>query len=356
MPLAGRWSPPVRAVLLAAALVAGWLAFRELATFAVLLVVTLVVALPLDAAARRLERLGVPRPLGALVALVLGLAMLAGLLAALVPPLVDELQRFVDAVPAVLREIQAGVQDVTGETDAQAGERVREFLQGYLDRPLRVLGPVASIGLGVVGVAAALIVVLMTAYYIAARPEPLRDGLLSLFPAERRAGVSDTLAEIRAAWAGWLRGVAVDMVTSGLLFYAGLRIIGLEYAGVFATLTALLVVVPYLGAIVSGIPPVLFALSDSPEKALVTLAVFVAVQQVEGNVIVPLVMSRTVHLHPAVIIAGVIVVGRLLGFVGLFVAVPIISAVIILVRRLWVAPLQRAERAPPPPRTRGVAA
>ena len=95
-------------------------------------------------------------------------------------------------------------------------------------------------------------------------------------------------------------------------------------------------VVPYFGAILGAIPPVLFALTDSPGKALAVLIVYVIVQQIESNLIIPLVMSRTVRLHPAVIAIGVVVVGRLFGIVGLFVAVPVISAIVILTEEYWV--------------------
>ena len=107
-----------------------------------------------------------------------------------------------------------------------------------------------------------------------------------------------------------MQGVVFDMFISGTLLYIGLTIIGLDFAILFAVLTALLVVVPYFGAIVGAIPPVLFALTDSPGKALAVLVVYVLVQQIESNVIIPLVMSRTTRLHPALIAIGVVVVGQ----------------------------------------------
>ena len=97
---------------------------------------------------------------------------------------------------------------------------------------------------------------------------------------------------------------------------------------------------PYFGAIASGIPPVLFALTDSPGKALLVMLVYVLVQQFEGNVTIPLVMSRTVKLHPAVIAFGVVVVGQLFGFVGLIVAVPILSLIVVLVEEVWIKPME----------------
>ena len=99
---------------------------------------------------------------------------------------------------------------------------------------------------------------------------------------------------------------------------------------------------PYFGAIVGAIPPVLFAFTDSPGKALAVLIVYVLVQQIESNVIIPLVMSRTTRLHPALIAIGVVVVGNLFGIVGLFVAVPIISAVVILTEEIWVREIEAA--------------
>ena len=343
MPMLRRTSDPVRAVLLAGALVAAWLLFRQLATLIGLLVLMMVIAIPVEAATTRLAARGVPRPVGAALTLLAGVAILAGLLALVIPPFVTQLQDFVDAVPGIVRDLQDRLRDAAGGSNADAGHRLREGLQGFIDDPVALLGPIASIGLGVAGVVGTFIVILITAYYVSSRPEPLVSGVLSLFPARRQPAVRDTLAEIRAAWIGWLQGVAVDMAVTGVLLYIGLELVGLDYAIVFAVFAALMVVVPYLGSLASAIPPVAFALADSPGRALVVLGVYLAVQQVESNLIVPLVMARTVRLHPAAIVIGVVIVGRVLGFAGLFVAVPIIAAVLILVRRLWIEPLHRVD-------------
>ena len=141
-----------------------------------------------------------------------------------------------------------------------------------------------------------------------------------------------------------MQGVGVDMIVTGVLVYIALTLIGLEFAIFFAVLSALLVVVPYFGAIAGAIPPILLALTDSPGKALIVLVAYVAVQQVEGNVIIPLVMSQTVRLHPAVIAIGVVVVGQLFGVPGLFVAVPILSLIVITVDEFWVKQIEETER------------
>jgi predicted PurR-regulated permease PerM len=101
--------------------------------------------------------------------------------------------------------------------------------------------------------------------------------------------------------------------------------------------------VPYFGSIVSSIPPILYALTISPTKALLVAIVYIVAHQVEGNVVAPLIMARAVKLHPALVAIGVVAVGELLGFLGLLVAVPVIATFKILVEELWVRPMEEGE-------------
>jgi predicted PurR-regulated permease PerM len=334
-----------RAVLLAAGLLLFGLLFRQLVTLLLAILITIVVAIPLAAAASRLERHGVPRPLGALLALVSGLGVLALIIALLIPPFVDQTNEFVDNVPNVVDDLETTYADWTGEDPGQVGDRVQEFAEKWTDNPAKLIGPITSIGLNIAGVLAALVLILITAYYMAIRPEPLVNGLVSLFPPPRREHARFVLDRVRRSWIGWMEGVAVDMLATFVLLWIGLTIIGLDYAIFFAVLSALLVVVPYFGSIAGAVPPVLFALTDSPGKALLALVVYIAVQQFESNITIPIVMSQRVKMHPAMVAIGVVVVGQLFGFVGLFVAVPILSLIVIVTDEFWVKPIEeRYER------------
>jgi predicted PurR-regulated permease PerM len=327
-----------RAVILAAALLVLGLLFQELLTLLVAVLATVLIAIPLAMAADYLERYRVPRFLGALAGLLLALVVLGLILYLVIPPFVDQTDEFVAAVPGVVDDLEGEVADLTGNEPQQVGDEVQSFLEGYTENPDRFLGPLTSIGISAVAVFGALIFIVITAYYIAVRPEPLVNGILSLFPPARRDEARHVMERLRKSWVGWMEGVIVDMFVTGTLLYAGLTIIGLDFAIFFAVFSALLVVVPYFGSIVGGIPPVLFAFTDSPEQALLTLIVYVLVQQIEGNVVIPLVMAQRVKLHPALIAIGVVVVGQLFGYLGLFVAVPIISMAVILGDELWVKP------------------
>jgi predicted PurR-regulated permease PerM len=333
-----------RAVLLAAGLLLFGLLFRQLVTLLLAILITIIFAIPLAAAASRLERRGVPRPIGALLALLGGIAVVALLITLLIPPFVDQTTEFADDVPRIVRDLEGDYADITGEDPGEVGDRVQEWVEKWTDDPERLIGPITSIGLNIAGILGALVLILITAYYMAIRPEPLVNGMVSLFPPARREHARHVLNRIRRSWIGWMEGVIVDMIATLVLTYIGLTIIGLDFAIFFAVLSALLVVVPYFGAIAGAIPPVLFALTDSPGKALLALAVYVIVQQIESNITIPIVMSQRTRMHPAMIAIGVVVVGQLFGFVGLFVAVPILSLIVIVTEEFWVKEIEAIER------------
>ncbi len=333
-----------RTVLLVAALVLIFLAFQQLITLAVAVLATVLVAILLDSAATRLERRRIPRPLGALIALLTGVAVFAAILVLIIPPFVDEMDQFVNNVPSIADDLQNRVHDITGASRSEIGHSAQKFARKYTDNPEKLIGPLTSIGFGVAGVLAAFVLLLIIAYYMAANPKPLIAGILRLFPPDRRDHAHEVMSRLRDAWIGWMQGVIVDMLVTGVLLYVGLSLIGLDYALVFAVICGLLVLIPYYGAFLGGLPPVLFGFADSPGKGILALLVYVGVQQVESNFTIPLVMSRTVNLHPAVIAIGVLAVGRLIGFAGLFVAVPVLSFVVILIEEFWVKPMEATDR------------
>ncbi len=337
MPEARELSPLTRAVLLAAGLLVLGLIFQELVTLLVAILMTVLLAIPLGAVADRLEPYRVPRWLGALVALLIGVGVFAALLAILVPSFADQSSEFVDQVPATVDSLRERLNDIGGEG---TGAEAQQFLERYTENPQEFIGPLASIGLSVAGILAAIALILITAYYMAVSPAPLLRGIESLFPPARREWVSGVLGRLRGSWVGWMQGVLVDMVITGVLVYLVLELIGLELTIFFAVFSAILVIIPYFGAIIGAIPPVLVGLAEGTDTALLVLGAYILVQQVEGNITIPLVMANRVQLHPALVAIGVVLVGQLFGFIGLFVAVPILSAIVIGVDELYVKPLE----------------
>jgi len=331
-----------KAVLLAFGLVLAGLIFRALVTLIVAVMIVVIIALPLAAVADALEKRRVPRALGAVLALLLGLGLIGGLVAVVVPVFSHEINQFVAQLPSITDSLRHRLGRLTGTSPARIGQQVQHFVNGYTQHPSKLLGPLASVGQGVAAAVAALVVILLTALYTAIQPQPLVSGLVRIFPPGRRAHVEHVLRRLRTAYLGWLRGLLFGMLVLGGLTYAGLQIVGLGFAAFFSVFTAIAMIIPYFGALASSIPPIVYALTISPTKAVVVAIIYIAAHQLESNVIQPLVVARAVKIHPAVVAVGVVAVERLFGFVGLIIAVPIIATAKILVEELWILPMEES--------------
>lgn len=333
-----------RAVLLAFGLAVAGLIFKQIVTLVLAVLIVVIIALPLSAFASALQRIGIPRGVGAALGLLLGLGALGGVIALIVPIFSQEINQFANSLPSIVDALRHRLGRLTGTSPTRIGQQVQHFVNTYTQHPTKLLGPLTSVGAGVVAGFATVIVVLLTALYTAIHPEPLAAGFVSLAPPAKRPHAEHILSRLRVAYLGWLRGLMIGMAVLGGVTYIGLRIVGLDFAAFFAVFTAVAMIIPYFGALLSSIPPIVYALTISPGKALIVAIIYVVAHQVESNIIQPLVVARTVELHPAVVAVGVVAVDRLFGFAGLIVAVPILATVRILVDELWIQPMEHRDR------------
>lgn len=331
-----------RAVGLAAGLVIFALLAEQLTTLLLGAAVAVILALPLAAAADRAERFGLPRIIGASAALIVLIAVLAGLGLAIVPSFVDQVREFSHRLPSLLSSAQRQLGGIKGLHTGNLSQSVRGVLDGYTSHPQRLIGPLTQVGSAVVIIVAAAILIVVGAFTLAVNPEGAIDFSLRLVPVSQRARIRDVMARVRSAWLGWMTAVALDMVVLGTLLWLGMVIVGLPFAVGFATFSALMTVIPNYGSIVSAVPPILAGLAESPTKAVLVLIVYVIVNQIEGNLLLPLIMARTIDMHPAVVAIGLLVVASLFGLIGVFIAIPLISLAIILVQVLWIEPQEAA--------------
>ena len=278
-------------------------------------------------------------------ALLVVLAVVVGLLVLVVPIFSEQVNQFVRSLPSIVDDLRRQIGQTTHTSPGTLGQNIQHFLNGYTQHPDRLLAPAATIGQGVAGAIGAIVVVLLTAVYCAIHPRPLVEGGIRLFPPARREHVRHVMSRLADSYMGWLRGLVVGALILGVLTYLGLLAVGLPFAIFFSILTAIAIVVPYFGSIASSVPPILYALTISPTKAVLVALIYVASHQIEGNVIGPLVMARAVKLHPALVAIGVVAVGELFGIIGLLVAVPIITTVKVLFEEFWVLPME-GERPP----------
>ena len=121
---------------------------------------------------------------------------------------------------------------------------------------------------------------------------------------------------------GWFWGEIILMIVVGTMIYVGLSIIGMKYALALAVLAGLFEVIPNLGPITSSIPAILIGLSYSPIFGLYCAILYLVIQQLENNLIVPIVMKKATGLHPIVTLIVMVIGGKLAGIMGVILAIP----------------------------------
>jgi predicted PurR-regulated permease PerM len=327
-----------RVIGLAAALILGALVARQLMTLLLAVVVAIILSLPLTSAASFAERRGAPRAVGAFGALLGGAAVLAGLGYAVIPAFVRQARNFAESLPTILADADQSLHGMLGHKTRDLSTQLSGYVNGYLHHPARLVAPIEQVGLTVAGIAIALVLIVLAAFLIAVNPTPLVNGFLRLVPESRRPVVLDVFGRVRKAWLGWMTAVGLDMLVLGGLLFLGMTIIGLNFAIGFAVFSAFMTVIPNYGSVISAIPPILAGLAQSPGKALLVLIVYLIVNQIEGNLILPLIMARTVEMHPALVTIGLLVMAALFGLIGVLIAIPLLSLTIILVQALWIEP------------------
>ena len=193
-----------------------------------------------------------------------------------------------------------------------------------------------SWGTTVFGAAATLVVVIVAGVYIAIDPDVYRNGFLKLFPSRVRAQIGETIDDSGGALRLWLGAQAVSMILVGVLTGAGLAFIGVPSALGLGLIAGVTEFVPIVGPLIGAIPTLLLASTVSLEMVLWTMLLFVVVQQVESNIITPLVARRAVKLPPAVGLFAVVAIGILFGPLGLLLGYPLAIVADVAVRRLYV--------------------
>ncbi len=272
--------------------------------------------------------------------LILSALSLIGLL--IVPPAVVETRELINRFPDIVSNfVPIFSQFWATQPSADAINTLRDLG----DSLTRVSGTIFQTTLGVFGGLATFVTALILAFYLLLEERELRTFFLSLVPPDNRRPVQDISDRIGKKMGDWLRGQLFLMLTIFFLTFIALSVLQVKFALTLAVLAGLLEIVPYLGPVLSAIPAILVAYTDSPVKALLVLVLFVVIQQLESSVIAPKILQRAVGLSPVIIIIALLIGGKLLGVLGAILAVPLTMAATILIEELPRFKNNRAARA-----------
>lgn len=292
----------------------------------------------------RLERLGVPRLPALGVVLVVLAGVSAGFWILLWPTISEQLTTVGRDLPQAAQQLgdwaRAQYTAVTGEVGDPGPEledRVRSTVSEQIGT---ILGGTLPIINTAVGALAGALVVLVVGIYTAARPGLYRKGFVRLIPPTHRERVEDGLDRARHALQRWMIGTAINMVLVGLLSLVGLWILGVPAAIALAVIAGLSEFVPIIGPIAAAVPAIAVAFTVSPTTALWVALLYVVVQQIESNVITPLVMGGAADLPPALTVIFQSIMAVIFGFLGLLLAVPVLAVAMVLTNALYIEPME----------------
>jgi predicted PurR-regulated permease PerM len=182
----------------------------------------------------------------------------------------------------------------------------------------------------------ASLVILVVGIFGAANPALYRHGLLRLVPPRHRRRAEVTLDAVGFNLRHWLLPQFVLMIAIGTTCALGLWLIGVPQALTLGVIAGILEMVPYVGAWLAAVPAALIALLLGPEYVVYTLGLYLLLHLAEAYVLAPLIQQRAVHLPPALTLVAQVLLGKMLGILGLFVAAPLAVVVMVLVQMLYV--------------------
>ena len=254
-----------------------------------------------------LTRFKVPKSLSIAITYIIIVGSIGGLIAIVIPPLLEETRRLLLTLPPRLEYLF----------------NVLAIDRSVLDSQLTALSTNAfSITLTVFDNFLTIIFLLVITFYLILEREKLENRVATLFIG-REDRVKNLMVQIEEKLGGWFRGQLMLSLIIGTLTYIGLIFLGIPYALPLAVVAGALEVVPVIGPIISAIPAVLIAITFSPVLAVGVAAMYFVIQQLENHLIVPQVMKRAVGLNPLVVILAVAIGSRLLGVPGALLGVPI---------------------------------
>lgn len=296
--------------------------------------------------ADRLAGWGVPRVLAVVLTVLAWAALIALFSALLWPTFRDQLSTLGRELPAVVEAFARWAQEQYRTITGRMGEPVdglEEEIRGRLAEQMGTMvgGAIPIINTAIGAVAGAL-VVLAVGIYVAMDPGLYRRGLERLVPPRHRGRTGEALDRTGDSLRRWMVGTLINMVLVGTGTGVGLWLLGIPAPVALGVIAGILEFIPIIGPILAAVPGIALALTVSPMTAAWVTLFYIVIQQIESNVLTPVVMRGTVRLPPALTLLFQSVMAVVFGFLGLLLAVPILAVVVVMVKTLYVEPMEGA--------------
>ena len=274
--------------------------------------VALILTLGLNPLVDWLTEQKISRSLAVALTYIFFLGIVLGLFALAFPPMVGQLQKLIERLPFYVASISLPGLEIIGE----------QFLSTLVTEISKATGNVLKVTLGFFSNAFSVVTILVLTFYFLLDYPNLRERFLSLYNKDSKKRVARLIDEIEDRLGGWLRGQVLLMFIVGLASFVGLTILRIDYALSLAVIAGFLEIVPMIGPIVSFVPAAIVASARSPLTVVLVALLYILIQQLESNFIVPKVMEKAVGFSPIVTLIAILIGGKLFGILGALLSIP----------------------------------
>ena len=297
------------------------------------LFIGIVIAWLLEPIVKFLKNHKIPRGVATVLVYLALILIVVIILSALIPLLSEQINEIVKSIPAISDTVQKWLNDIlngVGNIDGIDITSIKNDIFARLEEvgtnltsslPSLTVQVVSSVfsGLG------SLIVGFFIGFYLLISFENFNDAIISFVPKKSRADFRGLTNEVNTSLRKYVQGTLICASTIFLLSSIGFGIAGLKAPILFGLFCGVTNIIPYVGPYIGGAPAVLVGFSQGPLVGIISLITIIIVQFLEGNVLNPIVMSKTMKLHPVTIILGLLVFGHFWGILGMLLATPTIA-------------------------------
>jgi len=295
-------------------------------------IASLVIAYVLEGLVRRICGFGVPRFVSVLISFSVFIAVLAIMLLGIIPLITKQLSQLIRDFPEILNNAQQLILAIPEKYPAIPQNQIKDMLENFNNEIVnlgqRLLSVSVESAIDVFTVLVYLIVVPLLVFFILKDKDQITQWFCRFLP-ENNGMAHQVWTDVNIKMGNYIRGKMIEILVVGIATYIPLAILGLNYAATLSFFVGLSVVIPYVGAIIITLPVAMiawFQWGAAPDFVYVMVA-YLIVQMLDGNILVPLLFSEVVNMHPTAIIIAVLVFGGLWGVWGVFFAIPLATLI-----------------------------
>lgn len=291
---------------------------------------SLVIASAISPFANWLDQKGFPRLWGVLLLFLAVIGLFALIASLVIPSISADIDQLITTLPGVFEKVSTSLENVQKGAPAYLDfvseiQNILSGLSSYLQQSSQsVVGLVVSIFGGVIS----FIAVLVISFYLSVTKKGIENFLGSVVPEQYESYVIDLWKRSERKVGLWLQGQLLLALIVGLIVYVGLSFMGIKFALIMGLLALVFEIVPIVGPVLAAIPAVALAFLQDPTLGLWVIVFYVAVQQLENHILVPIVMGKTLGLNPVIVIVALLVGGQLAGIAGMILSVPVATIIV----------------------------